>query len=291
MESLSYCWGRNYVGSLGAGDPPNTFSASPKVVSGSLQFAQIDAGLLHTCGVTTDSVPYCWGDNNSGQLGTGDQDFRNVPTAVGGGLRFVNISNHQGSGGQIDQNSCALTIEGAAWCWGGNQGGALGNGSPDTWSLTPVPVSGGHVFRELSATGGFVCAITTGAELYCWGRGARDPVLVSGGLQWLSISVGPSHNCGISTTAHLYCWGANDWGELGLGTAAPEPTLTPTPVTGGRTWRQVTVGEAHTCAIEATGGTWCWGYGELGELGIGDQSPGEPGTYFSSIPLAVATVR
>jgi alpha-tubulin suppressor-like RCC1 family protein len=73
-----YCWGENWLGMLGIGTimGPETCSVrpcstSPLRVKGALVFRQVSAGALHTCGVTTSSVAYCWGSNNYGELGTG----------------------------------------------------------------------------------------------------------------------------------------------------------------------------------------------------------------------------
>jgi alpha-tubulin suppressor-like RCC1 family protein len=51
-------------------------------VSGGLSFDAISAGEVTTCGVTTTSVAYCWGDNEYGQLGTGDYTSSAVPVKV-----------------------------------------------------------------------------------------------------------------------------------------------------------------------------------------------------------------
>jgi alpha-tubulin suppressor-like RCC1 family protein len=51
-------------------------------VSGGLTFAWLSAGSLHTCGVTTDGVAYCWGFNDQGQLGNGSTGSSLVPVRV-----------------------------------------------------------------------------------------------------------------------------------------------------------------------------------------------------------------
>lgn len=55
-----------------------------------LAFRQVSAGGVgHTCGVTTDSVAYCWGGNEHGQLGNGTHTESLWPVRVrAGGLRF-----------------------------------------------------------------------------------------------------------------------------------------------------------------------------------------------------------
>jgi alpha-tubulin suppressor-like RCC1 family protein len=46
-----------------------------------LLFGQISAG-LHTCAKTEAGAGYCWGRNDSGELGVGDQADRYQPTPV-----------------------------------------------------------------------------------------------------------------------------------------------------------------------------------------------------------------
>ena len=81
--SDAWCWGANPTGALG--NSTNASSTSPARVAGGLLFASIQAGgselsnsyfdygiiaESHTCGVTTQSVAYCWGSNNRGELGS-----------------------------------------------------------------------------------------------------------------------------------------------------------------------------------------------------------------------------
>jgi alpha-tubulin suppressor-like RCC1 family protein len=293
LDQIAYCWGGNYAGSLGDGDAANTFRPAPTAVRGNLQFAQIIAGYLHTCGLTTAGAGYCWGYNSVGELGAGDQELHNVPAAVLGGQQFRTISTRPGSDLEVEQNSCGLALDSTAWCWGGAQGGTLGTGADDgLWSNVPAPVSGGRTFTTLEASGGFVCGITPEADLYCWGRGASEPTLTGGGLQWAKISLGMRHACGITTAGQLYCWGANESGQLGLGRGTPASVPSPSLPYGvdGITWREVAAGGTHTCAIATDGGAWCWGRGEEGELGIGDL-PAHAGPYVAASPVPIATSR
>lgn len=77
------CWGfNNPFGNLG--DGTTNQSSIPVVVAGGLQFALdgLDAGIIHTCGVTADGLAYCWGGNLWGQLGDGTTSIRLVPVPV-----------------------------------------------------------------------------------------------------------------------------------------------------------------------------------------------------------------
>ena len=72
------------------------------------------------------------------------------------------------------EHNCGLTIGGAAYCWGRNADGQLGDGSTIIRGLTPMAVSGGLSFQSLSAGAGsnHTCGVASGGVAYCWGWGA-----------------------------------------------------------------------------------------------------------------------
>ncbi len=72
--------------------------------------------------------------------------------AVSGNLSFAKIS----AGNSF---TCGLTTSGAAYCWGTNYYGQLGDGS-QTNSPVPIVVAQGIVFEDLAAGGD---------KSYCWG--------------------------------------------------------------------------------------------------------------------------
>src|SRR6266550_1291368 len=112
------------------------------------------AGLEHTCALTSGGAAYCWGRNDAGQLGDGSTTTSSsIPVAVSGGLTFSAIAI-----GEAASHTCGLTDVGAAYCWGRNLEGELGNGSRTSTS-TPVAVSGGLTFRAMAAGGLHSCAL------------------------------------------------------------------------------------------------------------------------------------
>jgi hypothetical protein len=56
---------------------------------------------------------------------------------------------------------CGLTAAGAAWCWGDNNRGGLGDGTIVSRS-TPGAVLGGHVFTTLTVGGTHACGLEVG---------------------------------------------------------------------------------------------------------------------------------
>jgi alpha-tubulin suppressor-like RCC1 family protein len=69
-SNQAWCWGLNVDGELGAGTTIFT-RLTPHLVVGGLMLNQVSAGAFHTCGKTTGSLGYCWGNNVSGELGNG----------------------------------------------------------------------------------------------------------------------------------------------------------------------------------------------------------------------------
>jgi alpha-tubulin suppressor-like RCC1 family protein len=159
----AYCWGWNERGQLGIDDSDaiHVYSATPFAVAGGHSFASVSAGDQHTCGVTTTSQAYCWGDNGGGQLGTDSEGSEFAPAPVAGGLAFSSISAGSGI-------TCGLTTSGQAYCWGINEAGALGTGT-NASSFSPAPVAGGHTFSSVTTGFGHSCGIATDRQLYCWG--------------------------------------------------------------------------------------------------------------------------
>jgi len=51
-------------------------------VHGGLNFTYLTGGNVHTCGVTTSNLAYCWGYNFSGGLGDGTTAVRYTPALV-----------------------------------------------------------------------------------------------------------------------------------------------------------------------------------------------------------------
>jgi alpha-tubulin suppressor-like RCC1 family protein len=63
----------------------DTVIPRPQEVVGGVHFAQVSVGGSHVCAKTTSGTTYCWGRNDSGQLGDGTTDDRYSPTKVVGG--------------------------------------------------------------------------------------------------------------------------------------------------------------------------------------------------------------
>lgn len=195
-SGIVYCWGSNTWGQLGIGAdaatdscPSGPCSRIPVPVAGGHTFMTLNVGEFLTCGRTTDGSWYCWGSNNYGQLGNGaigpalcqgTHPCSAVPVAVSGSITFAAVFPGY-------RQSCGITAGGAAYCWGWNAYGQLGDGTA-TNNLAPVAVSGGLTFASVSPDLQHTCGLTTAGVAYCWGDNQQGQ-LGDGTLIWSSLPV------------------------------------------------------------------------------------------------------
>ena len=199
-----------------------------------------------------------------------------------------------------DQFACGITVDGAAYCWGLNTNGQLGDGTI-TNRLRPVRVSTTESFNWIGAGSTHACALTTTNQARCWGGNIGGqlgdgtttdralPVPVTGGHTFTNLSVGSYLVCGVTSGGPTWCWGAGgrtqgtvltDFGALG----APAPSIctvgayagpqwpcstNPIQVITGLTFASVSVGTWFACGVTASGSAHCWGWGNFFNLGNG----------------------
>lgn len=236
VGGVAWCHGVNGYGQLGSDSIPDQEAGPYPVVTERL--SSIDAGLLHACGFRQGSTAlYCWGYNQNGALGDGTTTSRRSATLVSGAITWDTTSLAVGG-----NHTCALNSAGAAFCWGSNAYGQLGDGTT-VQRLAPTAVSGGFTFKKLYA--------------------------------------GRDHTCGILTDDTAVCWGRNNAGQLGSGTLPnPANATAPTAVLDGLTFNSLSLGELHSCGVRLNasgtnntlatpGEVRCWGDGEKGQLGNG----------------------
>lgn len=286
---------------------PGTFNSSEVTGLGSAASLTLDsvagvsvpplsAGEDHACAVKSDGSLFCWGNNDSGQLGLNSTSTAYYPAQVHGlddtGYLTDIIQSAAGS-----DHTCALKSDGTVYCWGYNWYGQLGDGTQTTRYM-PVQVHGednnGYLTDvvEVSAGEQHSCALKSDGTVYCWGMlwpgqsGSSgennyfftpESVLAPSGVENLSgieqISSGYNHACGISNSHEIYCWGNNSYGQLGDGTTTASGLRMSIKVKSSdglsdfSSAKNVEGGYAHTCTVTTDGAAYCWGSNSNGQLG------------------------
>ena len=166
------CWGSGSSLPCGLGGPNDVFNAPANLirVSAGGGAASIQAFAEHTCVMTGGGGAFCAGTNSFGELGDATNASRSTFAAVTGltgGLATVETGA---------AHACALTSAGAAWCWGRNTYGQLGDGNSVDSNVAvqvanlPAPLTG------LALGAGHTCGRTAAGAVYCWGSNRRGQI-------------------------------------------------------------------------------------------------------------------
>lgn len=127
--------------------------------------------------------------------------------------------------------------------------------------------------------------------------GCEDDCTVSPGVA--ALALGYDHTCALTHEGWVRCWGNGDHGKTGH--ASKEnigdnelPAVTMDVDIGG-TAVEIDLGTAFSCALRRNGQVFCWGFYELGRLGLGPgvtQDIGDDETPFTggAVPLPSSAV-
>ena len=174
VQGSVFCWGDNGVGRTGVGSnigssrvPTRVRGLDGKIVE------SIAVGETHACAVISGGQEvYCWGRNNTSQLGVTAFGYRNIASRVPFGSSIL-------SGGKTvkkvyagKSTTCMVLSSNEIYCWGDNSKGQMGSGF--TTGPLPAPVKVNVPFTGSGETSmhmsdEYLCALRTNGELYCWG--------------------------------------------------------------------------------------------------------------------------
>lgn len=217
---------------------------------------------------------------------------------------FKSISN-------ASSHSCAIGVDGQGYCWGVNYDGEVGIGERGNLVAIPTAVimpEGASSFTSISNTYLRNCAIGDNGKAYCWGAGYGGEtgtgqvgfftkptavVMPSKVASFTSISVGRFNTCALDNKGKAYCWGGNVRGELGNGTNLPSNVPEPVLIRGGISLTSISNSFFDVCALDDEGNAYCWGAGETGLIGNGENTDANipkavvmpPGVKFTSIAM------
>lgn len=262
-----YCWG-DTSGALGPGAPNATSLAEwvrrPDRPSGDFDRPVSLAVDGHSCVADAGGV-WCWGPNQNGELGVGDQAPRPQPTHTSGlPADIVQIA-------LSSRHTCARSRSDGVWCWGANDQGQAGQPATPL-QLLPKRVPGLPAVVDHIALGGAHSCALADARVWCWGDNAVGQLgdglqddhstaqLVSGLPANVSmLDAGWRHTCALMSGGDVWCWGDNGLGETGVPSLEQPNVRLARRVEGlpGPAMK-LQLAIAQSCTL-VDGRRWCWG--------------------------------
>lgn len=233
---------------------------------------QVSPGYSHAAAVDEDGAVWAWGNNESGQLGQGNEDSYDaavqVPIDTRGSDRVYAVAAGY-------DHTLALSEGGEVWAWGSNRYGQLGDGT-ETDRNEPTRVTGGRSERlddviAIAAGRGVSLALNEDGEVWTWGSygkkdGEMQQVLLQKGEKRtplgdiVAIAAGYDHALAMDRFGKLYAWGLNREGQLGVGKET-EYSMNAIEVTGLPALTAVSAGAQTSAALDEAGDIWIWGSG------------------------------
>jgi len=264
VDGTLRCSGSDSFGQLGNGEP-RLENAAPVQVGARSDWKSVVVGAKHSCALNQSGEVWCWGADDSDQLGIGRKRTTDAPVLVGEEWDSVSPGT---------RGTCGIKA-GHIWCWG-EVGPVerqmpldmpLPNAAPVATAppklINGLPRDTQVIAEQVSVQGGETCALTLG-QVSCFG-GFLNPTYDSLPLRQLVVNY--NHACGIGVDGALFCWGGNSSGELGNGTNTdiemPERI-------GLDVWKDISTASYHTCGITQNNGLYCWGSG-YGSIGLEPQ--------------------
>jgi hypothetical protein len=231
-------------------------------------YDHIAAGNWFACGLAADGATYCWGDNYRGALGRDTLFVSRVDPSEAEPVEGAPPFFHIAAGGY---HACGLTAEGAAYCWGLNEWGEVGDSTRSNRDEAQQVV-GGRRFVSLSLGDNVSCGSTAAGEVYCWGKEWTEetdpwdaarlaPERFADDFVFEKIDVGAYHMCGMRSDGEVYCWGFNNelTGMFGDGTGGEWiRRVVPGPIAWDGPFTDVATTWWKACATSADG-VVCWG--------------------------------
>lgn len=147
LDGAPMCWG--------GGSTTPTAAASPEPLT------SVSIGGAQKCAFGASRTLYCWGLNAHGETGVGISDNSiAAPTEVVIGVEFADVFPGAFA-------TCAVTGDGALYCWGDFQPRSVSSRLGDA-RYAPVRLLPELSFKSVAIHVGRTCGVTIDGRLYCW---------------------------------------------------------------------------------------------------------------------------
>ncbi len=286
-----YAFGFSNRGPLGLGDEESRQSAVKIDALDDVAITGIENGNGVSYAISQDGTLYAWGSNTNGQLGTGDQEERLVPTAVEALADKTVVAVSSGT-----SHTLALTADGQVYAFGSNTDNQV-DGSDDRRVIDPVLVEGlPDDILGVTSDGKTSFAVTSDGRVFGWGQSDEgqllqgtdngdgtftvDPADVAAPVELtglpdnvIDVKGGARWAVALTDDGDVYAWGPNDEGPTGGLDGDPsvesDVSFRPTKIAelDDVTIVEIQTGPNSIIAVSDTGAVFTWGSNSDGRLG------------------------
>jgi hypothetical protein len=216
-----WCWGADFAGQIGDGQAGfGAFMAKPfHVLELGAPAVAIAAGGAHTCALLKSGGVSCWGLDDHGQAGDGQQGSGAQALAP---VPVAGLPDQAQAIAAGDAQACAVLQSGEAWCWGMGGFGSLGAGASDDAIKAAIAFPGAPS-RAIDQGAMHGCVVRSSGDVECAGlddlgevgSGKPGPFEIHatpvpvGVHDAVAVSTGTTTTCALRTGGALSCWG--DW--------------------------------------------------------------------------------
>eukprot|EP00762_Andalucia_godoyi_P006478 ANDGO_02934.mRNA.1 Ultraviolet-B receptor UVR8 len=181
--------------------------------------------------------------------------------------------------------SDAALVPGKIYSWGLSDFGQLGHGSRENLH-TPRVIDDmrGLIIRHLSVGSKHCVVVSENGDLFSFGlneygqlgdgtvQAAMRPVHVGEklGKKFVQAACGEIHSLALTDSGQVYAWGGSSLGQLGLGDTGNQLSPRLVEPLSHVFITSICAGSGHSAAISDDGRVYIWGWGEHGQLGLGD---------------------
>lgn len=275
LGSTSYTYSYTYVDSAGVTQTGTATDyrnyPTPTAISGLTNVTQVAAYGYSSYALLNNGRVKSWGQNSSGQLGTGNTSTVTSPKEITGLTNVKQIA--AGNGFAI-----ALLNDGTLKGWGTNTYGELAGAIAST---SPVDLGISDV-RQIAVGDKFVLALMNNGTVTSWGYNnygqlgnnsttkSSTPVNVTGLTNVVQVEAGNSFGMALLQDGTVRAWGLNDSGQLGINSSTPTYSNSPVQVSGITNVRFIAAGGASSVAVLNDDSIRVWGKNASYQLGLTD---------------------
>ncbi|KAJ6761042.1 hypothetical protein OIU79_025809 [Salix purpurea] len=279
-----FTWGRGTTGQLGHGEMLNSLHPKPVSSLQSYVITHVSAGWSHSGFVSDIGLLFTCGDDSFGQLGLGDYRSQSTPVQVD---YFANNFVNQIACGM--RHSLVLLKGNQVYGFGSGKRGQLGISRDKIKSVNLPQVTCGLEdvqIVSISANGDHSAAISADGHLYTWGRGfagaadANLPQLSLSSLRCTKAALGWNHGLLLTGDEEVLMLGGNYHGGLcdlekmsavkHRSADSSRATLNEVIGLDGVKVVKIAAGAEHSALVTVAGAIKTWGWGEHGQLGLGN---------------------